>query len=205
MNTSAKQVRWLLIAAALLVCRAPSSSAQSDAMWRDTLPDDISGFKLAPTGHILVGLKNTLIAIDPESGRRVWSRSDISAHEIIPGTSIALVRTPAGHAIVDLETGRDRWTVSTLPFKKVKGFVHLSTRGLVLVYGETAESRHSLIAARYDSGGVAWRHDSLYAAPHFAKDVGTVAYTDRPFARRHLKGWPRARSSRLRSRDVAPE
>ena len=50
--------------------------------------------------------------------------------------------------MIDLESGQDRWKLSSLGFSSVKDIVFLASRDLMLVFGETTENRHVLVQPR---------------------------------------------------------
>jgi outer membrane protein assembly factor BamB len=87
-----------------------------------------------------------------------------------------VTETATGQTVIDLESGQDRWKLSSLGFSSVKGIVHLPERDLMLVFGETSESRHVMVAARYETGEVLWKQPGLYSTPVLASRAQKIKY-----------------------------
>ena len=150
----------------LVVSAAP---AQEAPLWRNVVSAHVERYDFSPLGSLLVQLKMSgLVAMDPQTGKHLWSRPDVSEYEIVPGVPFLLVKAVTGAKMIDLESGQDRWDASRLGLSSIKGYAHLSRQNLMLVHGETAESPHVMVAARYESGEVLWRQGGLYATPALA-------------------------------------
>jgi len=150
--------------------------AQTPPAWKEKLPADVKAFGFAPTGAVLVQLKNGLFAADPESGTHLWSRPDVQDHSLVAGTPFAVFTTAAGQTIAGIESGQDRWSLAGLGFSTIKGMVHLPAVDLLLVYGVTPKSAHTLVACRYGSGEKVWTQTSLYAEAALAPKASKVEY-----------------------------
>ena len=48
--------------------------AQSEPLWTHTVPGNIKWMQLAPTGHLIVSTKESLVGVDPENGEILWTR-----------------------------------------------------------------------------------------------------------------------------------
>ena len=168
--------RRVVIAFLLLLVSLTIAKAQDPPLWKETFSTKIESYDFTSIGSMLVQFKTGLLAIDPETGKHLWSRPEVTNHVAITGTPFCLAETPAGYRIINLDSGLDRWQFSTLGLSSVKGTVHLPSRGLILAYGETTESRHMLVAARYESGDVIWKQAELYSAPAIASKVHKIKY-----------------------------
>jgi hypothetical protein len=168
--------RRVSLAAVVLAASVAAAHADPAVLWRDTPPARVKALDYTPLGSLLVQLETGLLAVDPETGKHLWSRADVTAYILLPGTSLAVVTTAGGHTVIDLESGQDRWRFAALGFSAVRGMVRLPPAGLILVYGETPESPHAIAAAAYESGEVAWTQAGLYATPALAPKARKVHY-----------------------------
>jgi outer membrane protein assembly factor BamB len=164
------------IAALAVAVFVSAAHAQTPPLWRETLSAKAVAFDFTPFGSVVVQLKSGLFAVDPETGKHIWSRPDVTEHTIVSETPFAIVTTAAGQAVIDLESGQDRWKLASLGFSSVKGFVHLQPADLLLVYGEAPESAHMLIAARYKSGEIVWKQAALYATADLLPKARKIQY-----------------------------
>ena len=166
----------VVVPALLLVVPVAVARAQDAPLWKEAFPTKIEGYDFSPIGSVVVQFKAGLLALDAATGKHLWSRPEVTKHVPIGGTPFCVAETAAGSSIIDLETGQDRWKLSSLGLTAVKGTIPLPSRGFVLVYGEAAGSRHTLVAARYESGDVLWKQAELYTAPAFASKVHKIKY-----------------------------
>ena len=147
----------------------PTADAQEAPIWRNPVATKVESYDFSPLGSLLVQAKTSgLVSLDPGTGKRLWSRPDVSEYDIVPGLPFLLVTGGLGATMIDLESGQDRWHFSRLGFSSVKGYAHVPRQNLMLVHGETAESPHVMVAVRYESGEVLWRQGGLYATPALA-------------------------------------
>ena len=59
------------------------ADAQEAPMWRETLAATVESYDFSALGSVLVQLKTGgPIAIDPETGKRVWSRPNVSEYDL---------------------------------------------------------------------------------------------------------------------------
>ena len=47
---------------------------QSETLWTHTVQGNIKWLQLAPTGHLIVSTKESLVGVDPENGEILWTR-----------------------------------------------------------------------------------------------------------------------------------
>lgn len=167
----------LLIGAILLGANIPAVEQQT--LWRRTFSGDTKDFSISPFGSAVVDTHEGLVALDLETGQIRWSRPDVSHYKFVPEARHAFVTTKEGLSVLDLETGQDRWNVANLKFSKVSGFLHLPTRGMTLVYGETSQSVHTLMSVHTESGEIVWRQDNLYTGSLKPETARKIVYTDR--------------------------
>ncbi len=165
-----------VIVALTLTVVVPAPHAQDAPLWRETVSAKVESYDYSAFGSLLVQLKTGLLALDPETGKHLWSRLDVSDYSVLSGTSFGVAETAAGQTVVDLESGQDRWKLSSLGFSSVKGIVHLESRDLMLVFGETTENRHVIVAARDESGEIVWKQPGLYSAPALASKAHKIKY-----------------------------
>jgi hypothetical protein len=168
--------RRVSLAAVALAVSVAAAHADPPVLWRDAPPARVKALDYTPLGSLLVQLQTGLVAMDPETGEHLWSRADVAHYVLLPGTPLAVVTTPGGLAVTDLESGEDRWRFAALGFSSVRGMVPLLPAGLILVYGETPESPHAVVAAAYESGEVAWIQAGLFATPALAPKARKVQY-----------------------------
>jgi hypothetical protein len=140
--------------------------AQTAPVWRHTTEENISFLRLAPTGHLLVGTRDRVVSLNPEAGDVRWARTDLGglseeAFNPIRATPYAVVRTKDGIALLDVGSGETMWDSTAIPLEKVRGYLLLRRHGMVLVYGEAAESRRTFVAVEIGTGAVKWRQDTL--------------------------------------------
>ena len=160
-----------------LAVSVSTAQTQSPPLWRETLSEKVFDWDYTPLGSVLVQLDSgPLFALDAETGKHLWSRADRVRIVRAPGMLAAFATTPTGGAVVDLASGQDRWKTETLGFSSIKGAAYLPSRGLVLVYGVTAESPHVLVAVKYESGEVLWKQAALYASPDLAPQARKINY-----------------------------
>jgi len=180
---TARKSTCLSAAIVVLTLAVPvrAAHAQAAPLWREAVSAKVENYGYSAFGSLLVQLKTGLLALDPETGKHLWSRPDVTDYVMVSGTPFGVAETTSGRIVIDLESGQDRWKLSSLGFSSVKGILHLPSRNLMLIFGETTESRHMLIAAGYESGEMLWKQPGLYAIPALAAKAQKIKY-GRPFS-----------------------
>lgn len=153
-----------LLSAVIGITSGPFVQAQGSALWEGALPAKAERRDLTHLGSILYETKAGLVAVDAESGRRLWERPDASDYEHARENECVVATVGGTRVVLDLESGRERWSLTALGFTKHKGLLTVPERRLLLAFGETPTSPLSLVAATIDSGAVVWRQDDLYSA-----------------------------------------
>ncbi len=167
-----------LISVAVLVFPLEAVQAQETPLWRYTTTEKISFYQVTPLGDLMVGTKEEVVALDPETGDVRWSRNDIlkkpgglvinpglfpgAAFDPIPFSPYGVVRTNDGIVMIDLGTGETLWDSTAVPLDKVRGHLTVPRHNMLLVYGETPESKRTLVAVDIATGEVGWRQDTLF-------------------------------------------
>ena len=168
----------LLVSLTIVVLPLATGQAQDTPLWRYTTTEKIEFYRLTPLGDLVVGTKDNVVALNPETGAVLWSRDDIlkppggfivnpgpfpgAAFDVIPFSPLGIVRTNDGIATIDLATGNTLWDSTAVPLDKVRGHLSVLDHGLVLVYGETAESKRTIVAVDAKAGDVIWRQNTLF-------------------------------------------
>ena len=171
---------WLLISTA-------SVTAQDTPLWRYTTDEDIEFYRVTPLGDLIVGTKDGVVVLDPETGEAKWTRGDIltppggfggtsdfvndvnfrelypfpaQQYNPIPLTRYGLARTNDDIVMIDLGTGESMWE-SPPPLEKVRGHFPVMQHGIVLVYGEAPENKRTFVAVDAVTGEVRWSQGNL--------------------------------------------
>jgi outer membrane protein assembly factor BamB len=161
--------------------------SQDTPLWRYTTTEKIRFFRLTPQGDLIVGTKEEVVVLDPETGDPKWTRSDIlkppgglrvndkindvgadklfpyptQHYNPIPFTPYGVVRTNDGIVMIDLRTGETMWDSTAVPLEKVRGHFPVPQHDMVLVYGEAPESKRTFVAVDLATGEVRWQQDTL--------------------------------------------
>ena len=155
---------------------AVSASAQSPAIWRESSATKVTAVDLTPFGSVIALAKTGLSAIEVETGKRLWSRTDVTDYLLVAGTTYGLFTTAGGQTIANLESGQDIWNLASLGLSPVSGMIHLPSAGVLLAHGAAAESAHTLVAARYASGQIVWKQSSLFKDSALAPKAAKIRY-----------------------------
>jgi hypothetical protein len=80
--------------------------------WKLTVPSNVEDFSVGPN-HAYIGLRNSLRAIFPTSGKEAWSRSDLKPYDIAYYGGLVFIGTQNAefHAL-DAQTGETVWNDS---------------------------------------------------------------------------------------------
>lgn len=180
------KLKVAIVLAVVLTAPAARLHAQDTALWRYSaerfvgksplvmvegrlsiaLLQEISFYRVSPLGHLIVSMKDKLVALDPETGVPAWIRDDIKGlaggdFKIIPLMPLALVPSANGIGWIDLATGRNLWNSTAAALVGVYWYVMVPQQRLLLLFGESLESLSSLVAVDIVTGEVRWRHDNL--------------------------------------------
>jgi outer membrane protein assembly factor BamB len=154
-----------ILSASLLISTAPVT-AQDTSLWRYTTTEKIEFYRVSPLGDLVVGTKQEIVALDPETGEVDWTRRNSrelrsEGFNPIPFTQYSVLRTNDGIAMLDLATGEMMWDSTTVSLEKVRAYLPVTRQGIMVVYGETPESRRTFEAIEMATGEVRWRQDTL--------------------------------------------
>jgi outer membrane protein assembly factor BamB len=114
-HPSAARAAVLFALGALLL--EGEARAQTDVLWRRTVPSPIEFTRLDSRGHLLIVTESGITALDPDSGSQVWH---FPFHRPIrvfrePSTDRLLVGGGRAMAALELESGALVWGRSDLP------------------------------------------------------------------------------------------
>ena len=170
--------RWTcsLLAALVLATAGGAASAQTKPIWQETLPNKPMALDTTDFRTGLVQTKTGLFAVELETGKHVWTRTDVTRYELVPDTPFALFTTAEGQTLGNLESGTDVWKVASLGLSKVEGMLHLGKQGMVLVYGPPSETGHAVVAVKYETGEVLWKQTDLFTAPSLSSKAKKNKY-----------------------------
>ena len=154
----------------LLALLLPIGLASQDTpQWRYAAPADITTLWLAPNGDVVAAMPDQVAALDPATGSPAWTRTGVHAarehwwfmtsEDSVQGVLDLGDRLDA----IDLKTGVTRWDTPTLGITSVKGYLGVRGRGLLLVYGSSAQDSSVLFGVDLASGQVRWRHANPFA------------------------------------------
>jgi len=138
-----------------------SLAAQTAPLWRYTATTPITFFRVTPLGSVVVGTADGLAGLDPDTGSVTWKRDDLKnlkspRYGAIEQTPFAVVRIGRGIELIDLITGATKWRMPPA-LADVKGYLPLSERGLILLYGTNDSLQSVLVAVELETGAVRWQ------------------------------------------------
>jgi outer membrane protein assembly factor BamB len=159
--------------AVALLAAAASARATGQQLWSAKLPGDVKWHSLTGLGRLLVGTADSVVCFDPDSGRPVWSRTELkntSAFNVreVPGTPWLLCHSDEGFAgltkttvrEIDYLSGNNVWASDALPGEFLAAFP-VAEKGVVLAIlsgnGPTGkEPGIWLLALGLDDGRTRW-------------------------------------------------
>lgn len=155
-----------VVAVASLLATSIGANAQDSRLWRHNTTEDINFFLVTPLGDLVVGTNDGIEALDPETGEVRWARNDVrdlpaAGFDVIPYTPFGVLRSRNEIEMISVATGETLWDGTTLPLTKVRGHLTVPRHNLLLVYGQSHESKRTLVAVNPATGVVAWRRDAL--------------------------------------------
>lgn len=170
----------LLVSSATSILPTQETDQQptSTPLWTFRAEDDIKYVRSAAfdVDIAFVGTEDELITLDRETGELLWTRDDIDViisaflhpeDPDAPGQPVAervtlVVADDKRVALVRVAGGERLWDSRDSPFKEVQGFLAVSERGYLILYGKTEESDATLIAVNAETGSQMWRNDELF-------------------------------------------
>ncbi len=159
-------LKIVVASAVVLTALAVELHAQDTSLWRYTTTEKIEFYRVTPLGDLVVGTKDQIVSLNPETGEVQWTRSDIQKLPTegfgpIPFTPYSVLRTKDGIALIDLATGETLWDSTVVPLEKVRGYLLVPQHDMLLVYGETPGSKRTFVAVELTTGEVRWGQDTL--------------------------------------------
>ena len=148
----------------LVSLRPINLMSQGTPAWRYAASGDISGLWLAPNAGLVVLTSDQIAALDPATGTPAWTRAGVhSAGEhwwfmTSEDSTEGVLDLGDRLEAVDLKTGVTRWDTPTLGITAVKGYLGVRGRGLLLVYGASAQDSSVLFGVDLATRQVRWRH-----------------------------------------------
>jgi outer membrane protein assembly factor BamB len=142
-----------------LVCA--TSHAQTGAAWRHQAFREINYFLVTSAGSLVVVTDSSAVALDPTDGHTLWERRGGMGYVGLGLSPFGMLGTPKHWEVIDLESGRTRWTQENLPLREPRRHLALPQRNLMLVEGSSDAGPLTLVAVSLDSGVVRWRLDTL--------------------------------------------
>ncbi len=170
---------------------------QSEQLWTHTVQGNIKWLQLAPTGHLIVSTKESLVGVDPENGDILWTREDLKGlkerpiefhdswlEEFIPFTPYAVVRkhseagktfkhegTPTYIIVMNAVTGKDILTTETMDLKAHYGYLLLPEIGSMLIFAKDKDKKNTVLATELQTGEVLWENKDSFKWDFFDPDV----------------------------------
>lgn len=139
-------------------------ASQTAPQWRYAAPGAINALWLAPDGDVMVVMSDQIAALDPATGTPTWTRANVHGAKekwwftTTEDTAQGILDLGDHLEAIDLKTGVTRWDTPSLGIPTVKGFLAVRGRGLLLVYGSSAQDSSVLFGLDLASGQVRWRH-----------------------------------------------
>ncbi|HEV2861076.1 MAG TPA: PQQ-binding-like beta-propeller repeat protein [Pyrinomonadaceae bacterium] len=158
----------------LLLCLVLSQAALGSPLWTHKPPNDIKWYRVTDVGSLLVGAKGALYALDGETGKEIWSRSDLAGAEeyeveSIAGTPLLFVSDNSGAFkkgtrlfALDLLSGQNVWETGKLrgATVAVEPVYEKDLVLLVTVENNSAnKAKPHLTALRMTTGELVWEAD----------------------------------------------
>ena len=194
LNVSGLRLLSLLTILGLTV----NAFGQSEPLWTHTVEGNINWLKLAPTGHLIVSTKESLVGVDSENGEILWTREDLKGlkerpiefyswlEEFIPFTPYAVVRkhSEAGKTfkhegapiyinVINTVTGEDIVTTEAMGLRDQYGYFLLPEIGGMLIFALDKDKKQTVIALELQTGKVIWENKESFKFDFFDPDVDT--------------------------------
>jgi len=161
----------------LLVCATAAVGAQAYTRpaWSYAASDSVRWHGLTPLGSIAVLTSNGLVVLEQNTGKPIWTRSDVQALSLIDDSARVVLYSSSGHEVADLLTGATVWRFSDLPLATPRHFFEDPNRRTLVVYGSSEQGRLKVVAVSLDSGRVVWTQEELFThMPALDSRSGTI-------------------------------
>ena len=174
-------------ACALMLAVTTAGPALADELWKLDAGGQIVFQRLTPLGNLLVSTEQSLRAVDPETGKTLWTRDDVKKlkecnYDEISNTPYGLLDLGEGMGgnnrrveVIDLETGTRKWDSKDLPMNSSQGLFQVPQKNMLLLFGAPKKGNKSvLVGVDIESGRMKWQQDALFTKPlHFFEVRGS--------------------------------
>ncbi|MFB3042547.1 MAG: PQQ-binding-like beta-propeller repeat protein, partial [Candidatus Poribacteria bacterium] len=187
---------WGLLSLLTIVGLTGNAFGQSETLWTHTVQGNINWLQVAPTGHLIVSTKESLVGVDPENGEILWTREDLKGlkerpakfdswlQEFIPYTPYAVLRknSEAGKTfkhegapiyinVINTVTGEDIVTTEAMGLRDQYGYFLLPKIGGMLIFALDKDKKQTVIAVELQTGKVIWKNKDSFKFDFFDPDV----------------------------------
>ena len=133
-------------ALAMLAC-GTLAPVHAEVLWTLDTGSEILFQRLTPLGTLLVSTENDFTAIDPATGKALWSRDDVKKlkecnYDEVYGSPLGLLDLGEGMGgaqrrveVIDLTTGAKKWDSEALPMNSSQGVFPVGAKKMLLVAG----------------------------------------------------------------------
>ena len=173
----------LIVALAAAATLAATAARAAEPNWSYEADDDIVFQRLTPLGSLLVSTGSGLHALDPATGRVVWTNAGLKNlrecnYDELVNSPLALVEAGQGGGTrrrvmaIDLATGQPRWDSTGLPFMTSQGVLQAPQRGMLVVAGVDQHGGKSVICGvDAETGALVWQQEGLFTLPLQLEEV----------------------------------
>lgn len=184
----AARVGAAYLVCALLAGALLATTALGAPLWSHKPASDIKWYRVTDVGSVLVGAKGALYALDGETGREAWSRSDLAGAEefevdTIPGTPLVFVSDTSGKIrkgtklyALDLLSGQTIWETEKLKGATV-AVEPVYEKDLVLLVtvenNSANRAKPKITALRMTTGELVWEADYPDSVDLYAVERGS--------------------------------
>jgi outer membrane protein assembly factor BamB len=165
-------------ALATLACVALAGPVHAEVLWTLDTGSEIVFQRLTPLGTLLVSTERDFTAIDPATGRTLWSRADVKKlkecnYDEIHGSPLGLLDLGEGVAgvqrhieVIDLTTGAKKWDSEALPMNSSQGVFAVGAKKMLLVAGAPKKGTRTVFCGvDVETGALRWQQDALFTQP----------------------------------------
>jgi outer membrane protein assembly factor BamB len=161
-----------------LITLAPAAPTGAAPLWTLTTEREIVFQRLTPLGSLLVSTEGGLMAVDPATGKALWTRADVQKlkecnYDEIANTSYGLLELGEGVGgtqrrieVIDLATGAKKWDSGDLPMNSSQGQLQVAHQGMLVMCGLPKQGKKPvLVAVGADDGAMKWQQDEAFTKP----------------------------------------